>query len=89
MMRMYDIIMKKRNGKVLSEQEIRYFVNGYTKGDIPDYQVSALMMAIYFQDMNEEERANLTMAMVESGDTINLSDINGIKVDNGVKSRRG
>lgn len=81
MMRMYDIIMKKRNGKVLSEQEIRYFVNGYTKGDIPDYQVSALMMAIYFQGMNEEETLALTMAMKESGDELDLSGIDGVKVD--------
>ena len=80
-MRMYDIIMKKRNGKVLSEQEIRYFVNGYTKGDIPDYQVSALMMAIYFQGMNEEETLALTMAMKESGDELDLSGIDGVKVD--------
>ena len=81
MMRMYDIIMKKRNGKVLSEQEIRYFVDGYTKGDIPDYQVSALMMAIYFQGMNEEETLALTMAMKESGDELDLSGIDGVKVD--------
>lgn len=81
MMRMYDIIMKKRNGKVLSEKEIRYFVDGYTKGDIPDYQVSALMMAIYFQGMNEEETLALTMAMKESGDELDLSGIDGVKVD--------
>ena len=81
MMRMYDIIMKKRNGKVLSEKEIRYFVDGYTKGDIPDYQVSALMMAIYFQGMNEEETLALTMAMKESGYELDLSGIDGVKVD--------
>jgi len=80
-MRMYDIIMKKRNGDVLSEQEIRYFIDGYTKEEIPDYQVSALMMAIYFQGMNEEETLALTIAMKESGDELDLSDIAGIKVD--------
>lgn len=80
-MRMYDIIEKKRDGKELTEDEIYFFINGYTKGDIPDYQVSALLMAIYFQDMTEKERAILTKAMVESGDQINLAQINGIKVD--------
>lgn len=80
-MRMYDIIEKKRDGKELSKEEIDFFVNGYTNGDIPDYQVSALMMAIYFQDMTEKERAILTEAMVESGDQIDLSRISGIKVD--------
>ncbi|WP_010095995.1 pyrimidine-nucleoside phosphorylase [Ornithinibacillus scapharcae] len=80
-MRMYDIIEKKRDGKELTEEEIFFFINGYTKGDIPDYQVSALLMAIYFQDMTEKERATLTKTMVESGDQIDLSQINGIKVD--------
>ncbi len=80
-MRMVDIIEKKRNGEELTTEEIRFFVNGYTDGSIPDYQVSSLMMAIYFQDMNERERADLTMAMVESGDQIDLSGIEGIKVD--------
>jgi pyrimidine-nucleoside phosphorylase len=81
MMRMYDIIEKKRDGKELTKEEIYFFINGYTKGDIPDYQVSALMMAIYFQDMTDNERALLTKAMVESGDQIDLSQISGIKVD--------
>lgn len=80
-MRMYDIIMKKRNGEALSDSEIRFFVEGYTKGEIPDYQVSALMMATYFQGMNEEETLSLTMAMAESGDMLDLSAIKGIKVD--------
>lgn len=80
-MRMYDIIHKKRNGEELTKEEIDFFVNGYTKGEIPDYQVSALLMAIYFQKMNKRETADLTMAMVNSGDTIDLSKIKGIKVD--------
>lgn len=80
-MRMVDIIEKKRDGETLTTEEIRFFVNGYTDGTIPDYQASALCMAIYFQDMNDRERADLTMAMVESGDQINLADIAGIKVD--------
>lgn len=80
-MRMVDVIEKKRNGEELTTEEIRFFVQGYTDGSIPDYQVSSLMMAIYFQDMNDRERADLTMAMVESGDQIDLSGIEGIKVD--------
>ncbi|MBE3568637.1 MAG: pyrimidine-nucleoside phosphorylase [Bacillales bacterium] len=80
-MRMVDIIEKKRNGNELSTEEIQFFINGYTKGDIPDYQVSALLMAVYFQGMTERERADLTMAMVHSGDQIDLSAIHGIKVD--------
>lgn len=80
-MRMIDIIEKKREGKSLNKEEIDFFIKGYTNGDIPDYQASSLAMAIFFQDMNEEERAHLTMAMVNSGDVIDLSDIEGIKVD--------
>lgn len=80
-MRMVDIIEKKRDGKALTKEEIEFFVEGYTKGDIPDYQASSLAMAIYFQDMDDEERAALTMAMVNSGDVIDLSQINGVKVD--------
>lgn len=80
-MRMYDLIMKKRNGKALSKEEIDYMVSGYTKGEIPDYQMSAMMMAIYFVGMNEEETLFLTMAMAESGDMLDLSSISGIKVD--------
>lgn len=81
MMRMIDIIEKKRDGKSLSKEEIEFFIKGYTEGDIPDYQASSLAMAIFFQDMNEEERAALTMAMINSGDVIDLSKVNGIKVD--------
>ncbi|WP_047979992.1 pyrimidine-nucleoside phosphorylase [Ornithinibacillus contaminans] len=80
-MRMYDIIEKKRDGNELTEEEIRFFVEGYTNNQIPDYQVSALLMAIYFQDMTETERALLTTAMVDSGDKIDLSGITGTKVD--------
>lgn len=80
-MRMYDIILKKREGKELSTEEIEFFVNGFTKGEIPDYQASALLMAIYFQKMNERETADLTMSMVNSGEILDLSKINGIKVD--------
>lgn len=80
-MRMYDIIMKKRNGGILTTEEINFFIEGYTKGEIPDYQVSALMMAVYFQGMNETETLALTMAMARSGDMLDLSEIQGIKVD--------
>lgn len=80
-MRMVDIIEKKRDGYELTTEEIRFFIDGYTKGSIPDYQASSLAMAIYFQDMTDRERADLTMAMVESGDQIDLSRIEGIKVD--------
>ncbi|MFO1443626.1 pyrimidine-nucleoside phosphorylase [Bacillus sp. Bva_UNVM-123] len=80
-MRMVDIIEHKRDGKELTTEEIQFFTKGYTDGTIPDYQVSALLMAIFFQGMTEKERADLTMEMVESGDKIDLSKINGIKVD--------
>ncbi|MED0679242.1 pyrimidine-nucleoside phosphorylase [Aneurinibacillus thermoaerophilus] len=80
-MRMVDLIEKKRDGKELSKAEIDFIIQGYTKGDIPDYQMSALAMVIFFRDMTQEERAHLTMAMVESGDQIDLSAIEGIKVD--------
>ena len=80
-MRMVDIIEKKRDGQALTNEEIEFFINAYTSGEIPDYQASSLAMAIFFQDMNDQERAALTMAMVNSGDVIDLSAINGIKVD--------
>ena len=80
-MRMYDLIMKKRNGLSLSEEEIQEMIQSYTKGEIPDYQMSAMMMAIYFQGMNEAETLALTMAMAHSGEMMDLSSIQGIKVD--------
>ncbi|TWJ58807.1 Pyrimidine-nucleoside phosphorylase [Bacillus paralicheniformis] len=80
-MRMVDIITKKQNGEELTTEEIQFFIKCYTDGSIPDYQASALAMAIYFQDMTDRERADLTMAMVNSGETIDLSAIEGIKVD--------
>ena len=80
-MRMVDIISKKRDGYALTQEEIDFAIQGYTKGDIPDYQMSALAMAILFQDMNDQERADLTMSMVNSGETLDLSAIEGIKVD--------
>lgn len=80
-MRMYDIIKNKRDGGKLSKEEIDFFVKGYTAGEIPDYQASALCMAIYFRGMDDEETTNLTLAIASSGDTVDLSGINGIKVD--------
>ena len=76
-----DIIIRKRNGEKLSDEEIRYFINGYTRGDIPDYQASAFTMAVYFQGMDEEETFSLTDAMRLSGDVMDLSAIKGVKVD--------
>lgn len=80
-MRMVDIIEKKRDGGELSPDEIEFAISGYTRGEIPDYQMAALAMAIFFQDMTQAERVELTMAMVRSGDQIDLSGIEGIKVD--------
>ena len=80
-MRMYDIILKKRNGQSLTKQEIDYFVQGYTDGEIPDYQISALLMAIYYQGMTADETLHLTMAMADSGDRMDLSAIHGKKID--------
>lgn len=80
-MRMVDIIEKKRDGFSLNKEEINFFINGYTNGSIPDYQASALAMAIVLKGMNKEEIGDLTDAMMHSGDTIDLSSIKGIKVD--------
>ena len=80
-MLMVDIIRKKRDGGSLTKEEIDFFINGYVKGEIPDYQVSALMMAIFFKGMNDEETGNLTLAMLHSGEKLDLSSIKGFKVD--------
>ncbi|OCL19393.1 pyrimidine-nucleoside phosphorylase [Gilliamella sp. wkB171] len=80
-MRFVDIIEKKRDGHPLTTEEIQFFITNYTNGTIPDYQVSALLMAIYFQGMTSKECADLTSAMMHSGDTVDLSSIKGIKVD--------
>jgi pyrimidine-nucleoside phosphorylase len=80
-LRMVDLIEKKRDGLELTKEEIAFIIKGYTEGSIPDYQMSAFAMAVFFQDMTEAERAELTMAMVHSGDVIDLSAIEGIKVD--------
>ena len=80
-MLMTDIIVKKRDGEKLSAQEIRFVVEGYTRGDIPDYQMSALMMAILLRGMDREETLELTMAMRDSGETLDLSAIKGVKAD--------
>ncbi len=80
-MRMYDLIKKKRDGKALTSQEIKWFIENYVKGQIPDYQVSALLMAIYFNGMDLEETTALTFAVRDSGDTLNFSGVNGIRVD--------
>lgn len=80
-MRMYDIIEKKRDGGELTNEEIEFFIHSYVAGEIPDYQASALLMAIYFRGMNARETATLTMSMANSGDTVDISSIAGIKVD--------
>ncbi len=80
-MRAYDIIYKKREGQKLNKEELEFLIKGYVNGEIPDYQISAWAMAVYFQGMDAEETANLTMLMAESGDMIDLSPIQGVKVD--------
>lgn len=81
MVRMYDLILKKRDGGRLSEDEIGFMIGKYTAGELPDYQMAAMMMAVYFQGMDERETLALTMAMAHSGDMLDLSDIPGVKVD--------
>lgn len=81
MYRMVDLILKKRDGGILSTDEINFIINGYVKNEIPDYQVSALLMAIYYNPLTEDEIQSLTMAMLRSGEEIDLSNIKGIKVD--------
>ena len=80
-MRIVDLIAKKQHGKTLTTEEINYMIEGFTTGEIPDYQMSAMAMAIYFQGMDDHERSDLTMSMVNSGEKIDLSDIHGVKVD--------
>ncbi len=80
-MRMYDIIRKKRDGGELSKEEIDFFIDGYVKGEIPDYQASALLMAIFFNGMNFDETVALTFAVRDSGQRLDFSSINGIRVD--------
>ena len=80
-MLMTDIICKKRDGEALTKDEIGFFVKGYVSGEIPDYQASALCMAIYFRGMNDDEILDLTLAMMNSGETVDLSGIEGIKAD--------
>lgn len=80
-MRMVDIILKKRDGGHLTKEEINFFIEGYVKGDIPDYQVSALLMTIVYKGMEKDEIFNLTEAMINSGETCDLSSISGVKVD--------
>ena len=80
-MRMYDIILKKRANLPLTDEEIRFVIDGYVKGEIPDYQVSALLMTIVFNGMNARELGTLTLAMAQSGNMVDLSNIDGITVD--------
>ena len=80
-MRMYDLIEKKKSGETLSDEEIKWMIDGYTTGNIPDYQMSAMLMAIYFKGMSDEETTAMTLAMAHSGDMLDLSAIKGIKAD--------
>ena len=80
-MNIVDLIIKKRDGGKLSKEEIEFFVNGTTDSSIPDYQISAMLMAIYFQNLDTEETSELTLAMANSGSTFDLSSIEGIKVE--------
>ncbi len=80
-MRMYDLIMKKRNGGEHSAEEIKYIVDGFTNGNIPDYQMSAWLVCVYYKGMSKRETVDLTLAMADSGDRLDLSPINGVKVD--------
>ncbi len=80
-MRMYDLIEEKKRGETLSDQEIAYMIQGFTRGEIPDYQMAAMLMAIYFKGMSDEEITAMTMEMAKSGDMVDLSGIKGIKVD--------
>ena len=80
-MRMSELIEKKRDGGELTTEEIDWMIDGYTKGSIPDYQMSAMCMAICWRDMSDRETFDLTMAMLHSGETVDLSPISGVKAD--------
>ncbi len=80
-MRMYDLIEKKKHGEALSGDEIAYMIRGFVSGEIPDYQMAAMLMAVYFQGMTDEETAKMTMEMAASGDMVDLSPIAGVKAD--------
>lgn len=80
-MRMYDLIMKKRNGQELTEEEIKYMIDAYVRGEIKDYQMSAFLMAVYFKGMTQKETLHMTLAVAHSGEMVDLSAISGIKVD--------
>src|ERR1051326_1903694 len=80
-MRTVDLIQRKRDGEELSRDEIEYLVEGYTRGDIPDYQMSAFLMATYFSGMSDSEVGRLTECMLRSGDTVDLTGVPGVKVD--------
>lgn len=80
-MRVVDLINKKKHGEALNKEELNFIVQGYTKGEIPDYQMSAFLMAVYFKGMSKQETADFTLAFVDSGDRVDLSNIQGIKVD--------
>src|SRR5215467_8449219 len=80
-MRTVGLIQRKRNGEELAPEEIAFLIEGYTKGEIPDYQVSAFLMAVFFQGMSDREVSRLTECMLQSGETVDLSDIPGVKVD--------
>ena len=80
-MNVYELIKKKRDGLELSREEIDFLINGFVNGRIPDYQMTAFLMAVYFRNMSTRESCDLTMAMVESGETVDLSEINGFNID--------
>ena len=80
-MRTVDLILRKRGGEELSVEEIQFLINGYTTGDIPDYQISAFLMATYFSGMTDRELSSFTEVMIGSGEVLDLSDIPGVKVD--------
>ena len=89
-MRALDVIVKKRNGEELTEEEIRFFLRGYVAGEIPDYQISAWLMAVFFRGMTGRETGILTREMIASGETLDLSGISGPFVDkHSTRRRRG